>query len=329
MKKAILTFVIGISAGYAISQQVPQYSQYLRNQFMVNPAAAGVYDFVDITMGGRWQWVGVDDAPRTAYLSGTALLSKKQRAIYNPSLRTSSGIIKNPEIKTGKLKHAIGGQLIADQYGAFRRLNVAGTYAVHVPLSKNYNLSFGARLGLSNNSFLSDKAQVLNVVDQSLGYTDNTYTSFYSNQSNKYIMDLGAGFYLYSKKMFFGVSADHLSKDMVEFGSGTANFNTQMHFNATGGVKFPLNENLTLMPAVLVKFMNPAPVSVEGSVQLEYKEWLWMGVSYRHTDAVIGMVGLNISNRFKFGYSYDFSISRFNDYSAGGHEIVLGLMLGR
>ena len=329
MKKAILTFVIGISAGYAISQQVPQYSQYLRNQFMVNPAAAGVYDFVDITMGGRWQWVGVDDAPRTAYLSGTALLSKKQRAIYNPSLRTSSGIIKNPEIKTGKLKHAIGGQLIADQYGAFRRLNVAGTYAVHVPLSKNYNLSFGARLGLSNNSFLSDKAQVLNVVDQSLGYTDNTYTSFYSNQSNKYIMDLGAGFYLYSKKMFFGVSADHLSKDMVEFGSGTANFNTQMHFNATGGVKFPLNENLTLMPAVLVKFMNPAPVSLEGSVLLEYKEWLWMGVSYRHTDAVIGMVGLNISNRFKFGYSYDFSISRFNDYSAGGHEIVLGLMLGR
>ena len=61
----------------------------------------------------------------------------------------------------------------------------------------------------------------------------------------------------------------------------------------------------------------------------EYKEWLWAGVSYRHKDAVVGMVGLNINRMFKFGYSYDFNISRFRSYSAGGHELVLGIMLGR
>lgn len=296
---------------------------------MVNPAAAGIYDFVDITMSGRWQWMGLDDAPRTAYLSGTSLLSKKPKVRYNPALRTSGGPVRNPEIKTGKLKHAIGGQVLLDQYGAFRRLNFSGTYAIHLPLSENYNLSFGTRLGLSNNTFLSEKAQVLNVVDATQGYNDATYDQFVSGQSNKYILDIGAGFYLYSQKMFFGVSADHLSKDFVEFGSGTANFNTQMHLMGTAGVKFPISDNLTLMPAVLAKMMSPAPLSIEGSLQLEYKEWLWMGVSYRHTDAVVGMVGLNISDRFKFGYSYDFSLSRFNDFSSGGHELVLGLMLGR
>jgi type IX secretion system PorP/SprF family membrane protein len=88
-----------------------------------------------------------------------------------------------------------------------------------------------------------------------------------------------------------------------------------------------LNENLTLTPAVLAKLMSPAPLSVEGSLQLEYKEWLWAGVSYRHTDAVVGMLGLNVNERFKFGYSYDFSLSRFNDFTGGGHEIVLGIML--
>jgi type IX secretion system PorP/SprF family membrane protein len=329
MKRIVLTIGIAAAFSQAVAQQIPQYSQYLRNQFMVNPAAAGVYDFVDITMSGRWQWLGMDEAPRTAYLSGTTVLSKKPRNIYNPALRTSNGIVRNPEIKTGKLKHAVGGQLLADQYGAFRRMNVSGTYALHLPVSKNYNLSFGTRIGLSNNSFLSDKAQVLNVLDPSLGYNDATYDQFYSGSSNKMILDIGAGFYLYSKNMFFGVSADHLSKDFVEFGSGTANFNTQMHFNATAGYKFPISENLTLMPAVLAKIMSPAPLSIEGSLQLEYKEWLWMGVSYRHTDAVIGMVGLNISDRFKFGYSYDFSLSRLQKYTSGGHEIVLGLMLGR
>lgn len=330
MKKLSLLLIIVVS-GSVYSQQTPQYSQYLRNQFMVNPAAAGVYDFLDITLSGRWQWVGFNDGPRTAYLSGSSVLSKVKRVPYNPAFRVSSGPVRNPEIKTGKLKHAIGGQLIADQYGAFRRLNVSGTYAIHLPVSKNFNLSFGTKIGLSNNSFLQEKAVVLNTNDPFATYSggDSEYDTYIQNQSNKYILDIGAGFYLYSKKMFFGISADHLSKDFVEFGTGTANFNTQMHFNVTGGVKIPLNEDVTLIPAILAKYMAPSPVSVEGSLLVEYKEWLWAGVSYRHTDAVVGMFGLNISERFKLGYAYDFSLSRFNDVSSGSHEVVLGLMLGR
>ena len=324
--KRILIIAGMMLSGYASAQQIPQYSQYLRNQFMVNPGATGVYDFVDITMGGRWQWMGFGDEPRTAYLYVTSPLTKNPKPKYNPALRVSTGPVRNPEIKTGKLKHAVGGQLLADQYGAFRTMQFAGTYAVHLPVSRKFNLSFGARLGMSNHTFLSDKAQVLNVVNSGYGSTDNTYNQFISNTS-KWIFDLGAGFYLYSKNVFVGIAADQLTKDMVEFGSGTANFNNQVHLNATAGVKLPLNENLTLMPAVLAKMMSPAPLSIEGSLQLEYKEWLWAGVSYRHTDAVVGMLGLNVNERFKFGYSYDFSLSRFNDFTGGGHEIVLGIML--
>ncbi len=135
--------------------------------------------------------------------------------------------------------------------------------------------------------------------------------------------------YLYSKKLFFGISADQLSKDFVDFGSGTANFNSQMHYNITAGYKIQMNDDLTLMPALLAKYMKPSPVSMEGSLLLEYKEWLWIGMSYRHKDAVVAMVGLNVNNKFKFGYSYDFSLSRFNNLTSGGHEITLGLMLGR
>lgn len=330
MKKILLIFSLVI-VGNIFAQQIPQYSQYLRNQYMVNPAAAGVYDFTDITLSGRWQWVGFDNSPKTAYLSGSTILGKKKRVPYNPAFRVSQGPVRNPEIKTGKLKHAVGGQILADQYGAFRRMNFSGTYAVHLPVSKNYNLSFGTKIGLSNNTFLQDKAVVLNQQDPFSNYNggDAEYDAYIKNQSNKFIMDIGAGFYFYSNKMFVGVSADHLSKDFVEFGSGTANFNTQMHYNLTGGIKLPVNDNISLMPALLVKFMNPAPVSIEGSLQVEYKEWLWAGVSYRHTDAIVGMVGLNVSERFKFGYSYDFSLSRFNTVSTGSHEIVLGLMLGR
>lgn len=326
MKRILIVSALLIG-GFAKAQQIPQYSQYLRNQYMVNPAAAGVYDFVDITMSGRWQWVGFGDEPRTAYLSVTSPVSKKPTPKYNPALRVSTGPIRNPEIKTGKLKHAVGGQLIADQYGAFRNLQLAGTYALHMPVSKKWNLSFGTRLGLSNHTFLSEKAKVLNQLDPTMGGMDNTYNAFTASSSSKFIMDLGAGFYLYSKSAFIGVAADQLTKDFVEFGSGTANFNNQIHFNATAGVKIPVNDNLTLTPALLFKMMSPAPATIEGTVQAEYKEWLWAGISYRNKDAVIGMVGLNVNQRFKFGYSYDYSLSRFNGLTSGGHEIVLGIML--
>ena len=329
MKKIIILIAIGF-AGNLFSQQIPQYSQYLRNQFMVNPGAAGVYDFTDITLSGRWQWLGFGNKtePMTAYASFSTLLKNRVKPKYNPAFRTSM-VVPNPPVSTGKLKHAVGGQLLVDQYGAFRRMNFAGTYAIHLPISEKYNVSFGTRLGLSNNTFLSDRAVVLNTIDPTLAYAggDAEYDAYTKNQGSKFIMDIGAGLYLYSDKLFFGVSADHLSKDMVEFGSGTANFNTQLHYTILAGYKIPVNEEFTLTPAVLIKNMRPAPFSVEGTLMAEYKEWMWFGLSYRHKDAVVGMFGMNLSEQWKIGYSYDYSISYMGKVSSGGHELVLGIML--
>jgi len=56
---------------------------------------------------------------------------------------------------------------------------------------------------------------------------------------------------------------------------------------------------------------------------------MWAAVSYRHKDALVGMVGMNLSNRFKIGYSFDFTISDINYYASSGHELILGIMLGR
>jgi type IX secretion system PorP/SprF family membrane protein len=324
IKIKYISLVIFMLSLYATNaQQMPQYSQYLRNQYMINPGAAGVYDFVDVTVAGRLQWAGFSDAPMTTYASFTSVLGSKDKKRYNPGLHMSTGIVKNPEILTGKLKQAVGGQLVADQYGAFRKFQLSGTYAIHLPITKDYNLSFGTKVGIGNNAFLQDRAVVANATT----VVDNTYTGFTSNQGNVNILNLGAGFYFYSSKLFLGISADQLTRDLVKFGSGTANFDPKVHMNITGGLKLPLNENLTITPAFLVKYMNPTKPSIEGTAQLEYKEWLWTAFSYRHKDAVVGMVGMNISNRFKFGYSYDFSISQFRTYSSGGHELVLGIML--
>lgn len=309
------------------AQQVPQYSQYLRNQYLVNPGAAGVYDFTDVTIGGRMQWLGFDDAPKTSYLYVSTVLSKRPKVKYNPSLRVSNGPIRNPKVKTGKLKHALGGQVVADQYGAFRQLKFAGTYALHLPVSKNFNLSLGTSVGISNRTFLAEKAEVLSAI-MGTGI-DPAYQTYTNDASGQNTMDIDAGLYFYSDKLFLGLAASQLTQDLVRFGNTLTNFDPGIHLQYTAGYKFGITDNLTLMPAVLVKQVSPAPISIDGSLQIEYKEWLWAAATYRHQDAVSMMVGLNISRKFKFGYSYDFNISRLNNYSSGGHELVLGLMLGR
>jgi type IX secretion system PorP/SprF family membrane protein len=329
LKKSIAILAICLSTiGYA--QQIPQYSQFMRNQYMVNPGAAGMYDFFDVTIGGRMQWLGFETSPRTTYLYASTVLNRP-KVRYNPHIRTSQGIIRNPEVKTGRLKHAIGGQLLADEYGAYRKLSITGTYALHLPLSKNYNMSFGVNLGLSNNAFMQQRATVLTATSGYSGpaMTDADYNQYVMNQGNLNYLDIGAGLFIYSQNLFLGVSAADLTKSAVSFGTGSMNFDPRIHINATVGYKFSVSDNITLMPSILAKYMAPSPVSLEGALQLEYKEWLWFGLSYRSSNTAVAMAGLNISEKFKFGYSYDFSLNQMRNYSVGGHEIILGLMLGR
>ena len=325
-----MRFLVLFTAFWALktqAQQIPQYSQFSRNQFMANPAAAGVYDFIDVTVSGRWQWVGVADAPRTSYLAFSVPLKFKPVS-YNPGIRTSSGPSQQPEIKTGKLKHTVGGQLVADQYGAFTKFSFSGTYALHLPMTKKINLAFGIKAGVSNNSFNSDKAQVLSIINPNMPY-DNTYAGFSANNANKNIMDLHSGLYLYGKRFYLGITGDQLTRDLVEFGTASANFNPQVHYNVIGGYTIPINEALSITPSVMAKYMYPAPISIDMNIIADYNKMFWFGLGYRHTDALIGLVGMNLSNKFKLGYSYDFSISKFNNYSSGGHELTLGIMLGR
>jgi type IX secretion system PorP/SprF family membrane protein len=320
------TFVFGS----AFAQQLPQYSQYQRNAVMINPGAVGAYDFTDITLGGRYQWMGFEHSPRTAYGYVSTTLGGNKSG-YNPSLRTSRGPVASPKVGVGKLKHGVGGEVYLDEFGAFRKLSFAGIYAVHLPVSRYTNLSMGVKAGISNNQFFQDRAVVLSQMPGFSGtqLIDGTYDAFIANQSSLNSLDLGIGMYYYGEKFFVGLSADQLTRDMVTFGTGTADFNQQIHSKFIAGYKFNMNRDWTIQPSVLVKYMQPAPLSFDATVQFEYMEWIWFGLSYRNQDALIGMVGMNINERFKFGYSYDLTTSDLNSSSNGSHELILGVMLGR
>lgn len=298
---------------------------------MVNPAATGVYDFMNVTAGGRLQWAGLENAPKTSYLYFSAPASKYRNASMKRTygvIRKGNKRVKHPTLRYRSLVHAFGGSFVADQYGPFRQLKMMGTYALHLAISRDYNLSFGTGLGISNRSFLPERAQVLSVLTNN-GVFDQTYDTYAANQGAQNTMELEAGMYFHGNEAFFGVSMSQLTKDFVQFGNRDFNFDPRMHLFVTGGFEFQVNQDLAITPAFLVKYVRPAPVSFEVMCQAEFQQRYWFALSYRHKDAVIANLGMYVSDKFKIGYSFDLPITPIRRYSAGSHELVLTLMLGR
>ncbi|EJF10470.1 hypothetical protein O71_08927 [Pontibacter sp. BAB1700] len=77
MKKLSLLLVVLVGVvTQAFAQQRPQYSQYMVNNFLLNPALSGIEDYADIRISNRQQWVGLDGAPVTYYASAHMPLNK-------------------------------------------------------------------------------------------------------------------------------------------------------------------------------------------------------------------------------------------------------------
>lgn len=319
MKKIaiITTFAALTTCGY--TQQLQQLSQYLQNPYVINPAAAGVTDYVDLNLSFRQQWVGFTNSPQTFYFSGNSVVGRVGNAPkYNPSLRTSRpGATKVSGNRTGTMRHAVGGNVMNDKYGAFNRIMFNGSYAIHVPLSKGMNIACGVGLGMSNLAFDQNKVDLLG--NDAL---DPTYTSFIGSTTKQNLFDLNIGLYLYTNALFIGYSNAQVMQNKIYFGDPTQS-KLNAHHYLTAGYRIDVTEELSFTPNFLVKYMNPAPVAIDINCKVDYKDLIFGGFSYRHKDAIVGLVGMMFKN-FKLGYSYDYTLSTLKKHNSGGHEIILG-----
>jgi len=305
------------------AQQLGQYSQYLNNHFLMNPAAAGAEDGLDLNLGFRQQWVGFENAPQNYYLSVDALLNTEKKPKSNPSLRTgSTDIFTEKTAGPMKLKHGVGGYVAADNYGPFKRITGVASYAIHIPIGEKFHWSVGLNAGLSNLNF--DRNQIT-LIDAS----DNTYSSFSSSQGKINYFDMNVGTYLYNDKFFAGYSSNQMLQNKIYFGGTPMSGKLNIHHFLMGGYHFELSEKLKLTPGVLIKYMNPAPVSVDITAKITYDDTYYGGISYRNGDAIIIILGAKFNEMFRIGYSFDYTLSRLSDYNSGGHEIVLGILFNK
>jgi type IX secretion system PorP/SprF family membrane protein len=325
--KQFLIYTVLMLAGYiAIAQQKPHYTQYILNQYIINPALSGIENYVDIKASHRLQWVGIQDAPVTTYLTIHGPIGKSD---YKTTATSFDVPGENPRGKSywedysaSKPHHGWGLQVINDRTGPLNNFSAYGTYAYHVGLTPRTNLAAGIGLGLSNTSINGDKLQFSTPVDPVV---------YSSGLVNNVRFDMNAGLYLYSADYFVGISAQQLVPSKIDFSNNLIRKTTGKsvpHLFATAGYRFSIGEEVNLIPSVMVKYVQPAPVQVEMNAKLQYRDLIWIGAGYRHKDGIAAMIGLNVSNTFNVGYSYDYTTSRLNNYTKGTHEIVVGFIIG-
>ena len=268
------------------AQQDAQYTHYMYNTINVNPAYAGSRGALSIFGLHRTQWVGLDGAPVT-----------NSASVNFPIDNTNLGV---------------GVSFVNDRIGPTDEYLASVDLSYTIRTSENYKLSFGVKGSV--NIFELDKTK-LNPEDQN----DPTL----QNLRNNFSPNVGAGVYLHSDKLYFGVSVPNFFETKRYDDNSFAVNKERMNYYIIGGYVFDLSSNLKFKPAFLSKIIEGAPLQLDVSGNFLIFDKLVLGAAWRWDAAVSFMAGFQITNGLYIGYGYDLETTKLRRYNSGSHEIFL------
>ncbi|WP_299818109.1 type IX secretion system membrane protein PorP/SprF [uncultured Pontibacter sp.] len=307
----------------AMGQQRPQFTQYVQNNYLLNPAVGGIESYTDLRLGFRSQWVGLEGAPITFYSSIHTSLNKNDRnAPSSKSKMHDAGKFRTKANKNNRFyaqpHHGVGAVAQFDRSGLLTVSSINASYAFHLPVARDMYFSSGFSAGLVQYR--------LNRNELDMSTPDDPYLSGDIGNMNK--LDLGVGLWFYGRDFYVGASGLQLVKSRGDIEvKNSPRASLQPHFYATAGYRIKVNRELDVIPSVLAKMGEGGLTTVDVNAKGIYAERLWAGVSYRHKDAASIMAGVHLGYYADVSYSYDFATSDLNRVSANSHEIVIGFKL--
>ena len=297
MRKIIfILFLLGLLINQTVfGQQDPQYTQYMFNPLNVNPAYAGNKAILSAALIHRSQWVGIDGAPSTQHL-----------AIHSPLKDKNMGV---------------GFQVSNDAIGPKNTFGVQGTYAYRIRPSKisRGKIGFGLRVGYYRYKFDWNKIDYKDQGDAIVSQTTQQYG----------FVNFDFGVYYNTRFSYAGLSIYHLNNP--EFGVadgvkrvGVAPSKVLSHYTLTAGKIIELNDRSVFRPSLLFKVAPRSPAIADINASILLDNTIWLGISYRTSNALAAIIEYEINEQFKVGYSYDYSLNKLRTINSGSHEIFLG-----
>lgn len=293
------------------------------NPYLINPAVAGSSDLYHLNAGYRRQWVGVDGAPVTFYVSGHGHVGKE-----HPRLRSI-------HMNQNSWHHGLGFLAFADKTGGtgnkfiFNTYKFMITYAYDMSINKELRVSFGASLGITQVGVDAEGAR----------FVEGISPVVFNSIGNLVFPDANAGIFMYHKLWYAGISnyqlfAQRLKSTPFSDPTGVNQLSRQYFINAGGLLRLLRDPVIDMIPSTLIKVsenVSSAPISADFNMKINFKQirWeddhaIWGGFSYRTQEGLVFMAGMRINKRYEFCYSYDYTLSTLQARSRGSHEIMIG-----
>ena len=284
--KTILTIICAFILQSMYSQQDSQYTQYMYNTPLVNPAYAGSRETITAFLLHRNQWVGLDGAPVTNNFS--------------------------VNMPVGDSNFGIGLNFVNDKIGPVNENEISADLAYFIQISENYKLSLGLK-GTANLFQLDvNKLRIYDPADPQ-----------FQNMDTEFSPNVGAGLYLFSDKTYFGLSVPSFFESYRYNDNNIEITKEKMHFYFIAGHVFTLSDNIDFKPAVLSKIVEGAPLQADVTANFLFFDKLTLGAAYRWDASVSALAGFQISDSWFIGYGYDLETSKLANYNSGSHEIFL------
>lgn len=275
------------------AQQLPFYSQYKTNMFMINPGITGTKRTVDIRLNNRMQWVGYSGAPRSLSFSA-------HNRFY-------------------KGKMGAGVAMVQDEIGPYTQMDLSGTFAYHIRFP-DVEVSVGARGHYTRYGLDGNKVTLHHTQDPAID--QNMLTT-------KWVPNASFGFYMYNDRFHFGFSALRFIEPEVKLYKKTKDndsagiFKQVTHGNVSLGYNYSSNIDYVLENTLYVNYVVAAPILVDYTVRLHYLNRFFAGMSFRLRDAIVLHAGATFYDCLQISYSYDMLTSNLKPYNKGTHEITL------
>lgn len=304
-------FVLFLFISNIILGQDPEFSQFFANPIYLNPALTGTSELPRVVLNYRNQWPQMG-ATYTTYSISYDQLSQK----------TNSGI----------------GFLIyhdKELNSVVNSSSASFSYSYHVKLKHSSFLTLGLQGGMVLKQFNTNNLYFPTARNQLSGEISNYISNNYSSEK-KFYPDFAVGALGQHNNIYWGTSIHHLTRPNESIIEGDQKGKIPVKVTLHAGARTRklhhglLSREFTVSPNILYQQQGSFKLVNFGIYLIEksflFGGWLRNNMDVR-PDAIIGLVGFT-KNRFQFGYSFDFTLSKLSNYSYGSHEVSVTFFIG-
>ncbi|QKZ15342.1 type IX secretion system membrane protein PorP/SprF [Spirosoma sp. KUDC1026] len=306
IKRWTVGLLLLFSSSQVWAQQDKMFSQYMFNLMALNPAYAGSRDVLSMSALYRNQWSGLPGSPQTGTFTMDMPLNRE--------------------------RIGVGLQIYGDKVSVFEEAGAFASYAFRIKAGERTTLALGLQAGAS--SFRANLTDVRLTPDG----TTQTDPAFSQNVS-KVLPNFGTGIYISNDRAYLSLSVPRLIKNRLnEYDSDQLRSRQVRHAYLAAGFVIGVSPAVKIKPSMLAKYAEGAPLGFDGNINVWFMDRFAIGASVRKnqfsswtpytTDAIVGLLEIQLTDQFRFGYAYDHTMNDLRTVAPSSHEILLRYEFG-